>query len=139
MRAPHFLRLAKIDEQRFINACRHGLVHLTWRRITIRLSREEFRRLDGLLARSADSLPPGSAQDGRMQVTRTSEEGCELQLGSLKLVISPDDFRALARAVQEAVEQLDEILDAGIWDEQEPADPPPTIVEHFRQHRFSEN
>lgn len=139
MRAPHFLRLAEMDEQRFISACRHGLIHLTWSRITIRLSRDEFRRLAGLLARSADLLPRGSARDGRMQVTRISDEGGELQLGSLKLAISQDDLRALGGAVQEAVEQLDEILDAGMWDEEEPADPPPTIIEHFRRHRFSEN
>jgi hypothetical protein len=139
MRAPHFLRLAEIDERRFINACRHGLVHLTWGRITVRLSRNEFRRLAGLLARSADTLPPGSARDGGMQVTCSLDEDCELQLGSLRLALSPDDFRALGRAVRQAVEQLDKILDAGMWDEGEPEDAPPTIIEHFRRHRFSEN
>ena len=96
MRAPHFLRLAEIDERRFINACRHGLVHLTWSRITLRFSRDEFRRLAGLLARSADTLPPSSARDGRMQVTCTSDGGCELQLGSLRLALSPDEFHAFA-------------------------------------------
>jgi hypothetical protein len=139
MRAPHFLRLAEIDERRFINACRHGLIHLTWSRITVRLSRDEFRRLAGLLARSADTLPPSSARDGRMLVTCSLDEGCELQLGSLRLALSVDDFHALDMAVQEAVEQLDKILDAGMWDEGEPEDTPPTIIEHFRRHRFSEN
>ena len=139
MRAPHFLRLAEIDERRFINACRHGLVHLTWGRITLRLSRDEFRRLAGLLARSTDTLPPSSARDGRMQVTCSSDGGCELQLGSLRLALSPKDFHAFGRAAQEAVEQLDKILDAGMWDQEEAEDAPPTIVEHFRRHRFSEN
>ena len=139
MRAPHFLRLAEIDDRRFINACRHGLVHLTWGRITIRFSRDEFRRLARLLARSADTVPPSSARDGRMQVTCTSDEDCELQLGSLRLALSRNDFHAFGRAVREAVEQLDEILDAGMWDETEPEDAPPTIIEHFRRHRFSEN
>jgi hypothetical protein len=139
MRAPHFLRLAEIDERRFINACRHGLIHLTWSRITIRLSRDEFRRLGGLLARSADTLPPSSARDGRMQITRSVDEDCELRLGSLRLSISTAEFQALGGAVQEAVEQLDKILDAGMWDESEPEDAPPTIIEHFRRHRFSDN
>ena len=139
MRAPHFFRLAEIDERRFINACRHGLIHLTWIRITVRLSRDEFRRLAGLLARSADALPPGTARDGSLQVTHAVDGDCELQLGTLKLAISSEEFRALAGAVQEAVEQLDEILDAGIWDREEPEEPPLTIVEHFRRHRFSEN
>jgi len=139
MRAPHFLRLAEIDERRFINACRHGLVHLTWSRITVRFSRDEFRRLAGLLARSADTLPPSSARDGKMQVACTSDGECELQLGSVRLALSPDEFHAFGWAVQEAVEQLDKILDAGMWDEKEPEDAPPTIIEHFRRHRFSEN
>ena len=139
MRAPHFFRLAEIDERRFINACRHGLIHLTWIRITVRLSRDEFRRLAGLLERSADALPPGTAQDGSLQVTHSVDGDCELQLGTLKLAISSEEFRALAGAVQEAVEQLDEILDAGIWDREEPEEAPLTIVEHFRRHRFSEN
>ena len=139
MRAPHFLRLAEIDERRFINACRHGLVHLTWSRITVRFSRDEFRRLARLLARSADTLPPSSARDGRMQVTCSSDKDCELQLGSLGLALSPDEFHALGEAVQEAVEQLDTILDAGMWDEGETEDDPPTIIDHFRRHRFSKN
>ena len=139
MRAPHFLRLAEIDERRFINACRHGMVHLTWGRITIRFSRDEFRRLAGLLARSADALPPSSTRDGRMQVTCTSDKDCALQLGSLRMALSPKEFHAFGRAMQKAVEQLDKILDAGMWNEKEPEDAPPTILEHFRRHRFSEN
>jgi hypothetical protein len=139
MRAPHFLRLAEIDEQRFINACRHGLVHMTWSRITVRFSRDEFRRLDGLLARAAAAPPPSSARDGRMQVTCSSDEDCELQVGSLRLALSPNEFQTLGRAVQEAVDQLDKILDAGMWDEKEPAAAPPTILEHLRRYHFSDN
>ena len=139
MRAPHFFRLAEIDERRFINACRHGLIHLTWIRITVRLTRDEFRRLAGLLARSADTLPPGTARDGSLRVTHSADGGCELQLGPVKLTVSSEEFRALVGAVQEAVEQLDEILNSGIWDREEPEDAPLTIVEHFRRHRFSEN
>jgi hypothetical protein len=139
MRAPHFFRLAEIDERRFINACRHGLIHLTWTRITVRLSRDEFRRLAGLLARSTDALPPGTVRDGSLQLTYSEEGDCELQLGPVKLAISSKDFRALDGAVREAVEQLDEILESGIWDREEPKEAPPTIIEHFRRHRFSEN
>jgi len=139
MRAPHFFRLAEIDAHRFINACRHGLIHLTWIRITVRLNRDEFRRLAGLLARAANALPPGTLRDGSLQVTYSEDRDCDLQLGAVKLAISYKDFRALAEAVQEAVEQLDEILDSGIWDREEPGEAPLTIIEHFRRHRFSEN
>ena len=139
MRAPHFLRLAEIDERRFINACRRGLIHLTWIQITVRLSRDEFRRLAGLLARSVSELPSGTVRDGSLQTTYSVDGDCELQLGSVKLALSAQDFRALAKAVREAVEQLDEILESGIWDREEPEEAPLTIIEHFRRHRFSEN
>ena len=74
-----------------------------------------------------------------MQVTCSADGDCELRLGSLRLVLAPDDLGALGGAVQEAVTQLDEILDAGMWDEEEPGDAPPTIIEHLRGHRFSKN
>jgi hypothetical protein len=141
MRAPHFVRLAEIDERRFINACRHGLVHLTWRRITVRFSRDEFRRLARLVARSVDS-PPGWSRDGELEVSYNAHQDCELRFGSLSLAVSPKEYLALHTAVEEAVEQLDKILDAGMWDQpgtEEPEDVPPSILERFRQHRFSEN
>lgn len=141
MRAPHFVQLAEIDERRFINACRHGLVHLTWRRITVRFSRDEFRRLARLVARSVDS-PPGRSRDGELEVTYSAHQDCELRFGSLSLAISPNEYLALHKAVKEAVEQLDKVLDAGMWDQpetEEPEDVPPSILERFRRHRFSEN
>lgn len=134
--APHLLRLAQIDERRFINACRHGLVHLTWRRVTVRLTQDEFRHLARLLSRSAEPL--GWARDGEMQVT-CSDQDCEIQLGPLKLVLSLNELREFGQAAQAAVQQLDKILDSGMWDEEEPADAPPSILERLRGHSFSEN
>ncbi|MFN2184093.1 MAG: hypothetical protein ACK2UU_08880 [Anaerolineae bacterium] len=141
MRAPHFVQLAAIDERRFINACRHGLVHLTWNRITVRFTRDEFRRLARLLARSVGAPPPTWLRDGEIACTYTAQE-CNLRLGSLTLVVSPNEYEALSMAAQEAVEQLDKILDAGMWDvpeSEEPEETPPGILERFRRHRFSEN
>jgi hypothetical protein len=137
MRAPHVLRLAEIDERRFITACRHGLVHLTWHRVTVRFGRDEFRRLARLLARATEP-PPGWLRDGEMQVT-WSHQGGDVQVGPFRLALSPDEFQAFGRVVQEAVEQLDKILDSGIWDEDASEDVPPSILERFRQHSFSDN
>ena len=139
MRAPHSLRLAEIDERRFINACRHGLVHLTWNRVTVRLSRDEFRRLARLLARSTE--PPGRFRDGEIEVVGTHQE-CVVRLGPFSLTLTLIEFYTFERAIQEAVQQLDKILDAGIWDEdraEATGSAPRSILEHFRQHRFSEN
>lgn len=141
LRAPHFVRLAEIDARRFINACRHGLVHLTWDRVTVRLSRDEFRRLVGLMARSL--LSPGDlVQDDWIEAVCHVDQKCALRLGSLALKLSQDEYHVLAGAVQKAVEQLDKILDAGMWDEpgsDEVGPAPPSILERFRQHRFSDN
>ncbi len=134
--APHVIRLAEIDERRFINACRHGLVHLTWHRATVRFSRDEFRRLARLLSRSTE--PPGWFRDGDMAVTCSHQE-CEVQLGPVSLTLSLAEFHTLDKAVQQAVEKLDEILNSGVWDQPEPEDSPPSILDRLRQHSFSEN
>jgi hypothetical protein len=139
MRTPHFWRLAQIDEQHFITACRHGLIHLTWGRTTIRFSREDFRQLAGLLERTTDILPPSSAHHGEMRVTCRLDEDCELQLGSLILLLSPDEFQDLVQAAHEAIRRLDKILASGVWDRKEPEDATPSSSEWIQRTPFSEN
>jgi hypothetical protein len=139
MRAPHFLQLARIDDRHFIMACRHGLVHVTWERTTIRFSRDEFRRLAGLLERATDALPPSSARDGKFRVTYRLNEDCELQMDSLVLLFSPTELEAFVQATREAVRRLDEILTSGVWDKEEPDEGPPSILEQLRQFSFSRN
>ena len=141
MRVPHFVRLAEIDARHFINACRHGLVHLTWDRVTVRFTRAEFRRLANLLARSSAS-PEVRFRAGELEAACHAHGGCELRLGSITLPLSLEEYYALSRAAGEAVAQLDKILDAGMWDQREAGEvqsAPPSILERFRQHRFSEN
>jgi hypothetical protein len=138
MRVPHFLTLVQIDKQRFVSACRSGVVHLTWVRATVRFDRDEFRRLAWLLERAADIPPPTSLCDGGLTVTRRHDEECELQAGPVILLLSPAEFRQLARAAREAVVRLDEILDSGVWDqpdEEGPADP----LDQAGQVPFSKN
>jgi len=139
MRAPHFVRLAEIDDQRFITACRHGLVHLTWGRTTIRFSRDEFRRLAGLLERAIDALPPASVGDGTLSVTCRLDGDCELRLGVLVLLLSPDEFQELAQAARQGVDRLDKILASGVWDREESQEPPPSPLDQLGQVSFSNN
>jgi hypothetical protein len=139
MRAPNFVRLAQIDDQGFISACRHGLVHLTWGRTTTRFTREEFRRLAGLVDRAADALAPASAHDGELSVTCRLDGDCELRAGPLVLLLSPEEFQALASAVREAVRRLDQILASGTWDVEEPEDDEPGFLEQIRRNPFSLN
>ena len=147
MQAPSFIQLAWLDEQHFITGCRHGLVHVTWGRSTIRFSREEFRRLAGLLEWAANSLPPMDAQDGEIRVTCRLDEDCELRMGSLILLLPPAnpstpraDFPAFVQAVAEAVRRLDEILASGMWDRRDAEkEAPPNILQQLRRVSFSRN
>jgi len=146
MRAPNFIQLAWLDEQHFITSCRHGLVHVTWGRSTIHFSREEFRRLAGLLQRVANALPPLDVQDGEIRVTCRLDEDCELRIGSLILLLSPANpstpraaFPAFVQAVAEAVRHLDEILASGIWDRRDEEEAPPDILQQLRRVSFSRN
>jgi hypothetical protein len=139
MRTPDFVRLAQIGDQGFISACRHGLVHLTWGRTTTRLTREEFRRLAGLLERAADALPPASTHDGELSITCRLDGDCELRAGPLVLLLSPEEFQALADALREAMRRLVEILASGTWDAEEPEDDRPGFLEQIRRNPFSLN
>jgi len=139
MMASHFMTLAQIDDQRFFAACRHGIVHLTWGRVTARFRQDEFRRLVRLLERATDASPPASVRDHDLRVTLRLDDDCELQMGSLVLLLSPADFQEFARAGQEAVRRLDEILASGAWDEPQEGKDPSNPLERFRQFSFSHN
>jgi hypothetical protein len=133
------MQLARINGQHFITACRHGLVHVTWGRITMRLGRDEFRRLTGLLRRTEDALLPSSGRDGNLQVTCRADEDCEIRVGDWILLLSPTDFQSFLKAAQEAVRRLDEILASGIWDEDDTEETQPSFFDRLRRHPFSDN
>ena len=133
------MQLARIDGHRFVTACRHGLVHVTWGRVTMRLSRDEFRHLTRLLERTEDSLLPSSGRQGEIQVTCRADEDSEVRVGAWILLLSPADLQTFIRVAQQAVHRLDEILASGIWDSEETEDTQPSFLERLRQHTFSDN
>jgi hypothetical protein len=139
MMNPHFLPLAKLDDQHFIAACRHGIVHLTWDRVTVRYRKEEFQRLAGLLDRVRESQPPISLRDGEMRVTSRINEDCELKIGSLVLLLPPSQFEDFCRIAVEAVERLEDLQTSGAWHRDEPDEAPADFTEQFRQNPFSSN
>jgi len=139
MRTPHFMRLAQIDETRSISGCRHGLVHLGWGRTTIRFSRDEFRRLAGILSHAGDSLGPSFMREGELEITYQPENECKVQVGAVVLLLSPAEYRELERAARDAVARLDEILSSGIWDREEPEEGSRDFWEPLRRSPFSDN
>jgi len=139
MRAPHFVRLAEIDEQRFISACRHGLVHLTWGRATLRLLRDEFRSLANLLEQVSQTEVPAAARDGQIEVSSRLDGDGELRVGTLVLLLSPDEFQQFSRSTREAVTRLDRLLASGIWDRDEEDSTSLGSGAPFQRTPFSEN
>lgn len=139
MRAPHFVRLAQLDEQRFISACRHGLVHLTWGRVTLRLLRDEFRSLANLLEQAVQAEPPRSLRDGQIQVSSRLDGDGELRVGALVLLLSPEDLQLFSKTAREAATRLDRFLASGIWDRDEEDDTPTDSGGLFQRTPFSQN
>jgi hypothetical protein len=131
VRAPHFVRLAQIDEMHFIAACRQGLVHLTWGRSTLRLLRDEFRQLVALLERVES--------DGDFWIRFRPEDPCELQMGALILLLTAEEFRQFSQAAQQAMAQLDRFLASGVWDQEETPETQTNPFDQLRQIPFSQN
>jgi len=122
MKMPHFVRLAEIDKQHFFTACRHGLVHMTWGRVTLRLSRDEFRELAGMLERASGDLGQRTIRSRDLRVTYRPNGDCEFRAGPLTLLLPPAEFEQFAQVAQEAARHLEKILTSGVWDREEPED-----------------
>ena len=139
MKVPRFWRLAEIDDRRFITACRPGSIHLTWERVTLRFTRDEFRHWAGLLDRAAGTPPPVSVGDGMLQVHHRAAEGYELRIGPVALLLSHDEFQQLVEAARRAVDHLDEILASGVWDKPDLPEAMPRTLDDLFRTPFSES
>lgn len=133
------MRLASIDRLRFVTACRHGLIHITWNRITLRLSRAEFKRLTLLLDQVAAGPPAGRSRDGELRLVWRFDEESELRVGTSILLLVPNEFRAFVAMCRTARDQLEKILESGLWDRDPAEDDPPDILAQFRPYSFSNN
>ena len=138
MQRAFFVTLAQLDPQHFIATCRNALVHLTWGRVTVRFTRDEFPRLARLFDLAAGARPPATFREGAAVITTRPGEDAELQLGPLVLLLPRDEFKRLAQAVQDAARGLDQFLaQGGFHDEQ--GEPEPGLIEQLRRPGFSRN
>jgi hypothetical protein len=136
MNGSHFPTLARIDEHRLITACRHGVVHLIWDQVTIRLAAAGFERLVHLLGQATRSAWPPSFEDGELGVSAHNDGTFGVRIEQVVLVLSASELKALARAADQAAHRLQELMASPEW-EQEPEENDP--LEIFRQVRFSRN
>jgi hypothetical protein len=135
---PYFLPLARLDDQHYITACRHGLVHLTWGRTTTRFSRAEFQKLAGLVAEALGPYPT-TIRDGDLRITFSPEGDCEVQVGPLVVVLSSAEFAKFARLLPEAAQQLAKILASRVWERDEQEAGPGDLLSQLRRTLFSQN
>jgi hypothetical protein len=137
MNGSHFSTLAQIDEHRLITACRHGVVHLIWDQVTLRLAAATFERLVYLLHRATQSAWPPFFEDEELSVSAHDDGTFGVRIDQIVLVLSASELKALARAAQQAARRLEELLASSAWSEDEAEDDDP--LEVFRQVRFSQN
>lgn len=138
MQRQFFVTLAQLDPQHFVATCRNALVHVTWGRVTIRFTRDEFPRLARLFEFAAAARPPATFRDGAAIITTRPGEDAELQLGPLVLLLPRDEFQRFAQAVQDAARGLDQFLAQGGFRD-EPGEPEPGLLEQLRRPGFSRN
>ena len=142
MGGPRFTILARIDDLHFIAACPHGVAHLTWEKITLRLALDELKAISGLLEQAVTARTTTvMAVEGRgdLCVTWQPPARCELRVGSAVLRLPPGEFRRLAALAQEARRRLDDLVASGAWTESEPQEAPPDPFQELRRVLFSRN
>jgi hypothetical protein len=131
--------LASIDRLRFITACRHGLIHLTWGRITLRLGRNEFRRMVRFLDATATNPATAQVRDGEVRLTLRIDEESEFRVGAAVLLLAPNEFSAFVSLCRQARDELEKILASGVWDRDQVDDEPPDHLAQFKPDSFSKN
>jgi hypothetical protein len=137
---PRFTILSRIDDTRFISACPHGMVHLTWERLTLRLRVDEFEALALLLGHAVPGNEhlPGSRAAGSLRLSYRPGDPPEVCIGVAALRLKMIELRQLAAAVEEARLRLGQIAASGEWDQPDPERPADPFA-GLKQNPFSVN
>lgn len=139
MSGSHFIQLASAEDWGSVLVCRHGIVHLRWGNLTIRLPRDAFGRLVRLVGKGGTLASPIPLRDSELGVT-VEEKGYRVAIDFLELVLTAEAYLAFLMLVADAFHRLEEVMARDNW-EQEPE--PPTfsddVGELLRPHQFSLN
>ncbi len=115
----HFVPLASYDDYCDFTYCRHGVVHLLWWNVTVRLETDQFQHLASLLERGTSltsSIPLG---DGDFSVT-LEENQYRVRMGQVEFVLTMDEYLAMTDTALEAARQLERVLTSDEWHDWEP-------------------
>ena len=136
----HYIPLAHREEWGSVVVCRHGVVHLQWRNLTIRLHWDAYHRLADLLARDSVLASPVPLCDGDLCVSAEGES-YRVTIGSVELVVPGDLFPTFEDLVVEASEELDTVMADADWQEEPDGDSPagPSLNPPWQLPQFSLN
>jgi hypothetical protein len=131
--------LAYLEQWGSIVVCRHGIIHIRWGNVSIRLQIETFQRLASLVDRGSSLPPPFSFSDGDLAIV-TEEPDYRVTIGSVELVLTADGWLAFDMIVGDGAYRLEQFLARDDWPE-EPESVPfeYDLEELMRPHRFSPN
>lgn len=139
MSRSHFIQLATAEDWGSVIVCRHGVVHLRWGNLTIRLPHEAFGRLVRLVNLGSTLASPIPLRDRELGVA-IEEDGYRVSVDFLELVLSAEAYLAFLMLLTDALRKLQEVMARDDW-EQEPQSFTFTddAGELLRPHSFSLN
>jgi hypothetical protein len=135
----HFIQLASAEDWGSVLVCRHGVIHLRWGNLTVRLPHEVFGRLVRLVGQGSSLASSIPLRDGELSVA-IEEGGYRVAVDFLELVLTAEAYLAFLILLKDALHRLQEVMAREDW-QQEPeslsfAD---DAQELLRPHRFSLN
>ena len=115
----HYVSLARLARKGSISACLHGLVHLRWKNVTVRLPIDDFRRLARLVERGRALTSSHPLCEGDLCVS-LEEKDYRVAIGALELVFKAGEYLELVEMVGQATRQLESLLSKDDWPEIQP-------------------
>jgi hypothetical protein len=134
----HFFPLASYDDYCDFTFCRHGVVHVLWWNVTVRLDTGEFQHLASLLERGTSltsSIPLG---DGDFAVV-LEEDRYRVRMGPVEFVLTADEYLAMTDTALEAARQLERVLASDEWNDWEPESDALGYMDQWQMSGFSLN
>jgi hypothetical protein len=125
--------------------CRHGVVHMRWENLTLRMEIEEFRRLAHLVERVGGARPPFSLADRELSLATDDvyagrEQAYRVAFGAVELSLPADGWSAFQILIQDAAYRLDQVTAREDWQQEpEPVALSPDAGDPDRPHPFSLN
>lgn len=127
--------LARLDPRRWVSCCEHGVTHLSWDNVSMRIPLQKLGAISQALQECAQVARQFRiASTGDVCVVYDQYDLYQVWLGGVGLCLAPADFRRLCEVVTEASRHP---MACASWSEPATSDAEPPIRTTF--HLFSQN